>query len=70
MSHQPVVKGDLLIQNQKIAMIADRITSPPDAVMDLKEAHVYPGMIAMTTTLGLLEINSVLATLDTTEVGQ
>ena len=70
MSHQPVVKGDLLIQNQKIAMIADRITSPADAVMDLEEAHVYPGMIAMTTTLGLLEINSVRATLDTTEVGQ
>ena len=70
MSHQPVVKGDLLIQNQKIAMIADRITSPADAIMDLEEAHVYPGMIAMTTTLGLLEINSVRATLDTTEVGQ
>ena len=69
-SHQPVVKGDLLIQNLKIAMIADRITSPADAVMDLEEAHVYPGMIAMTTTLGLLEINSVRATLDTTEVGQ
>jgi len=36
----------------------------------LKGLHLYPGMIALNTTLGLLEIGAVRATHDDTEVGE
>jgi len=38
-------------------------------VINAKGKHVYPGFIAVNTTLGLAEINSVKATLDYDEVG-
>ena len=63
-------RGDVLIENSKISLVANSIDTPADQVIDLKGKHIYPGMIAMTTTLGLLEINAVRSTLDTTEVGQ
>jgi imidazolonepropionase-like amidohydrolase len=62
--------GDVLIENNKIALVANSIDAPADQVIDVSGKHIYPGMIAMTTTLGLLEINAVRSTLDTTEVGQ
>lgn len=62
--------GDVLIENNKISLVAHSIDAPADQVIDLEGKHLYPGMIAMTTTLGLLEINAVRSTLDTTEVGQ
>lgn len=37
--------------------------------LDLAGRHVYPGLIAANTSLGLVEVNSVRATLDTTETG-
>ena len=39
-------------------------------VVDLGKLHLYPGLIAATTSLGLTEINAVRATQDTTEVGE
>ncbi len=45
----------------------------PDAgeaqVVDLKGQHLFPGLIAPTTALGLMEIPAVRATVDTNEVG-
>tara|TARA_R110002124_G_scaffold120987_1_gene279311 strand:- start:2435 stop:3730 length:1296 start_codon:yes stop_codon:yes gene_type:complete len=38
-------------------------------VINAKGKHVYPGFIAVNTTLGLAEINSVKATLDYDEIG-
>ena len=63
-------QGDVLIENNRISLVARSIDTPTDQVIDLEGKHLYPGMIAMTTTLGLLEINAVRSTLDTTEVGQ
>jgi len=37
--------------------------------VDLKGKHIYPGLIALNTTLGLSEIDAVRATLDYNEVG-
>ncbi|MCK6421990.1 MAG: amidohydrolase family protein [Aquabacterium sp.] len=37
--------------------------------LELAGRHVYPGFIAANTSLGLVEVNSVRATLDTTETG-
>jgi len=40
------------------------------ATLDLTGQHLYPGMIALNTLLGLMEIEAVRSTLDTTEVGE
>ena len=37
--------------------------------IDVDGAHVYPGMISAVTTLGLVEISSVAATVDSAETG-
>ncbi|NBQ23985.1 MAG: amidohydrolase [Verrucomicrobia bacterium] len=68
-NHPIIERGDMLIIDERIAMVAQDINLPADQTIVLEGLHAYPGMIAMTTTLGLLEINSVRATLDTTEVG-
>ncbi len=39
-------------------------------IVDAKGQHVYPGLIAADTTIGLSEIGAVRATNDTSEVGQ
>jgi imidazolonepropionase-like amidohydrolase len=63
-------QGDVLIRDGKIALVAESIDTVADRIVNLAGKHIYPGMVATTTTLGLLEINAVRATLDTDEVGQ
>ena len=43
---------------------------PGTEVIELKGKHVYPGLIAANTVLGLTEVRAVRATLDTTESGK
>jgi imidazolonepropionase-like amidohydrolase len=60
--------GDVLIENGKIKSVAAHIESDA-SVVDLKGQHLYPGMIALDTSLGLTELSGVRATLDEREVG-
>lgn len=41
-----------------------------DTVIDVREKHIYPGIIAPNSTLGLTEIDAVRATRDYSEAGQ
>lgn len=41
-----------------------------DTVIDVREKHIYPGIIAPNSTLGLVEIDAVRATRDYSEVGE
>ena len=69
--------GEVLIQNGKVIQVFDvskqtltRRLLPTDTVeVDLKGLHLYPGMIALNTDLGLVEIDAVRATRDDREVG-
>jgi len=45
------------------------IAQDAPAIYDLNGAHVYPGLIAPNTNLGLIEVEAVRATNDTREVG-
>src|ERR1700722_14552831 len=68
-----ITNGGVLINGSKIEMVTDgksreRIIS--DKSIDLKGAHVYPGLIALDSALGLGEIEAVRATQDTTESGE
>ena len=41
-----------------------------DKIVDLKGLHLFPGLISPTTVLGLLEIDALRPSRDTTEVGE
>ncbi len=61
---------DLLFADGKIVAIGKGLTAPPEAeVIDVAGKRVYPGLIALSTTLGLTEIEAVRATRDLDEAG-
>lgn len=67
--------GILGIRDGKIALCADgrAVKIDPtawDTMIDLGGRHVYPGFIALNSTIGLREIDAVRATLDYAEVGE
>ncbi len=68
-SGESLAPGQVLIRDGRIAEVGQNITAAGAKKVDLDGLHLYPGLIAVHTTLGLLEIPSVRATRDTTEVG-
>jgi len=61
---------DLLFDAGVITQIGSDIAAPGNAlVIDVTGKQVYPGLIALGTTLGLIEIGSVRSTDDISEVG-
>jgi imidazolonepropionase-like amidohydrolase len=62
--------GQVLIQDGKIAAVGKTVDSSGATTLDLKGQHLYPGMLALNTLLGLTEIEAVRATQDNTEVGE
>ncbi len=66
-----IAHGTVLIQGGKIAAVGKNVNLPPGAqVVDTSGKHVYPSLFPPLTQLGLVEISSVRATVDTTEVGE
>jgi len=62
--------GTLLLQGGRIVDLGTDVAVPAGAqVMDATGQHVWPGMIALDTSLGLREIGSVRGTLDDSEIG-
>lgn len=64
-------KGDLLIENGKIAAVSTEIPVPEGAtIIDASEMFVYPGFIDGYTHLGLSEISAIASTVDMREMGR
>ncbi|MDB9884888.1 amidohydrolase family protein [Candidatus Marinimicrobia bacterium] len=64
------IKGAILFENGKIMRIAEKISSSVGTkVVDLQGKHVYPGLIAAVSGIGLVEINAVPVTNDHSERG-
>ena len=62
--------GSLLFQDGKITAMGVNISFPGDAeVNDAQGQHVYPGLIDSYSSIGLVEIDSIRASIDTTETG-
>jgi imidazolonepropionase-like amidohydrolase len=61
--------GDVLIRDGRIAAVAARVDEPADRTLDLAGLHLFPGLIAAGTDLGLIEIGGVRATIDDRETG-
>lgn len=64
-----LTNGSVLIQDNRIAAVGQEIRDKADVTVELNGSHVFPGLIALTTSLGLLEIDGVRSTLDFTESG-
>jgi len=67
-----ITNGGVLINGDKIDLVLDGkspASGTADKIIDLKGQHLYPGLIAMDSAVGLSEIEAVRATIDTTEVG-
>ncbi len=67
-----ITNGRMLIDKGRIVAIGSAANVPdqPGAVVvSLPGKHIYPGFIAANTTLGLVEVQSVRATVDSAEVG-
>lgn len=61
---------DLLMVDGRIAALGAGLTAPAGAeVVDVAGRHVYPGFISANSQLGLAEVLSVRATVDTAELG-
>ena len=71
---EPVEDGKILFIDGKIANLGGpnlKINLPAGTqIVDVSGKHVYPGMIAAKTTIGLVEINAVRATRDLSESGR
>lgn len=69
-SGEVIERGTLVIRDGKIAAVGATAAIPAGAqVIDGKGLTVYPGMIDAATSLGLVEIPAVAATVDQGEVG-
>lgn len=60
--------ASLLVRDGRLEAVGE-VAESADQRVDLSGLHVFPGLIAPTTILGLQEIDAVRATRDTTEVG-
>ncbi len=69
---QVIENGMIEIRNGKIVKVGPNGAIPADdvKVIDAKGSHVYPGLILSNSNVGLVDISSVRATSDATEIGE
>ncbi len=69
-SGETLAPGAVLFDKGKIVAVDRTIDPPADAIIvELAGKHVYPGLIEPFSQVGLVEIDSVRATIDTSEIG-
>lgn len=70
---QVIQKGVITFENGKITAVSEASPANMDGskneIIDVSGKHVYPGLIAPNSTLGLDEISAVRSTIDYREVG-
>ena len=62
--------GEVWIEGDRIVAVGRNLEVPRARRVDQAGLHLYPGLIALNTGLGLKEIDAVRATLDQREVGE
>jgi imidazolonepropionase-like amidohydrolase len=68
-SGETISPGQVLIKDGKIAGVGKTVPADGAQTIDLAGQHLFPGLIALNTVVGLVEISGVRATQDTTEPG-
>ncbi len=69
-SGETLSPGQVLVRDGKIAAVGPSVSAANAKTLDLSGQHLYPGLIALDTDLGLTEIEAIRATADSTEVGE
>jgi imidazolonepropionase-like amidohydrolase len=69
-SGDTITNGQVLVRDGKIAAVGKSLPDAGAKVISLAGQQLYPGLIALNTDLGLVEIDAVRATVDTREVGE
>ncbi len=69
-SGETIQPGEILIDGRDIVEVGEKVSREGARIVELPNQRVYPGLIAVNTTLGLVEIEAVRATRDFNEVGQ
>ncbi|MEY3404581.1 MAG: hypothetical protein RL161_11 [Bacteroidota bacterium] len=71
---QPISNGAVAFENGKITYVGAAATAPANRsafeVIDATGKHVYPGFVLPNSRLGLQEIESIRATVDSDEAGE
>lgn len=66
----PIDNGTVVLRNGKIAEVGKNLSPPTGAkVIDATGLEVYPGLMDAVSQLGLIEVGSTPATVDTAELG-
>ena len=66
-----IPNGIVVLRDGKIAAVGPSAAMPSGArIVDVTGEHVYPSLFPVATVLGLVEISSVRATVDTSELGE
>lgn len=68
-SHGVITNGQVLVVDGKITAVGTDLKAVLHREIDLSGLHLYPGLIAASSPLGLVEIGAVRATRDLSEVG-
>jgi imidazolonepropionase-like amidohydrolase len=66
---QVITNGNVVLTNGKITEVGSN-TSTSGKIIDCKGKHIYPGLILSSTQLGLVEVPTVRATVDASEIGE
>ncbi len=64
-----ITDGMVLVKDGKIVEVGKTAPVADAKVIDCKGQHIYPGLILSNTQLGLIEVNSIRATIDAREIG-
>lgn len=68
--HAPIAEGRIRFENGRITAVgAAEVDTVGAQIIDASGKHVYPGLIASTSVLGLTEVSAVRALVDEAEVG-
>lgn len=69
-SGRPIERGTVLFERGRITAVGDKVPLPAGTTkVDANGKHVYPGLFDALSNMGLVEINSVRATVDEAETG-
>ena len=65
-----IQNGTVVFKNGKITEVGANASTAGAKVIDCKGKHIYPGLILSATQIGLVEVPSVRATADGSEIGE
>jgi imidazolonepropionase-like amidohydrolase len=66
---QVISNATVVLKNGKITEVGTNASTAGAKLIDCSGKHIYPGLILPASQLGLVEVNSVRATIDASEIG-